>query len=421
MSWGNGIESLESRRLMAVSVGTNLLVNGDAEASAAAANATTIAAPSGWTIGSETNRTPGFTAVQYGIPTFPPLTSPGPAARGTNFFAGGPNDTDSIAFQTIDLKTVATDIDAGRLSAELSGWVGGFAAEGDHMILSMSFLDKNGDVLPSGGKVSAGTATAADRGNVTGFLFRSTMYSRIPASTRSIRVEMQTVRQNGTYNDSYADNVALKLKSTLATKGRIAGRAIDDFDGDGRLDSGESGLRKIKVFLDKDNDGKLDSGETSVTTDSKGRYTFENLGKGNYVVRSIVPSGYRSITRNPQTLTVSAGFTTSSNLLMSQTVLITGVAYIDHNDNHKRDRGDDVVENYELFLDFNDNDQLDAFEPKSTTNSKGVYRFVVPFGTYVIKALSGFRGTTAVLDGNELLVKVPRGIIKTLDYERFPE
>jgi hypothetical protein len=415
------VESLESRRLMAVSMGKNLLINGDAEASAGAANATTISAPSGWIIGSETNRKPGFSAVQYGVPTFPPLTSPGPGARGANFFAGGPNDSDSGAFQDIDLNSAATDIAAGRLSVELSGWLGGFAAEGDHMILSMSFLDKNGKVLTSGGTVSAGTATASDRGNVTGLLFRTTGYVLIPAATRSIRVILQSVRQNGTYNDSYADNVALKLKSTLASKGRIAGRVINDLDGDGRLDSGEPGLKKVKVFLDKDGDGKLDKGETSLTVDSKGRYAFESLAGGNYKVATVVPSGFRSITRNPQPVTVTAGLTSNSNALLSQTVLITGVAYVDFNDNNRRDSGDALQQDFPLFLDFNDNDQLDSFEPTSTTSAKGVYRFVVPFGKYLLKGLTGRTTSEAIPDGNVLSISVPRGIIKTLDWQRFPE
>src|SRR5271166_4449209 len=71
--------------------GTNLIVNGNAEAGTGSASGNDIESVPGWsTVGN-------FTVVQYGAAGFPSSTSPGPANRGSNFFAGGPNNAGSSA------------------------------------------------------------------------------------------------------------------------------------------------------------------------------------------------------------------------------------------------------------------------------------------------------------------------------------
>lgn len=401
------LESLESRTLMAVALGANLLVNGDAEAGPASSTGDSVSSIPGWI---DLSGTPLGTVVPYGASGFISESAPGPGKRGENFFAGGKNESASLV-QTVDVSSVAADIDAGRIKMNFSGWVGGFGNETDAVAVSFYFNPVN---VASLGPVQP------ERNGVTRLDF-VTLSETIPARTRTITIRLDFNRDVGTNNDGYADNLTLKLTSTLAGKGRIAGTAKKDLDGDGKVDSGEGNFKGAKVFIDKDKDGKLDSGESSVTSDSKGKYAFENLAPGKYVVRTILPSTYRATTTNPQSLSVSAGLTTSSEILLSQTSVITGAAWNDDNDNDRRDSSDSVFKSVYFFLDFNDNDVLDSFEPQARTSDKGVYKFVVPHGRYLLKPLDlTLPEPAAWPEAPVLSVSTSKGQIKSIDYKVPP-
>ena len=97
--------------------GTNLVVNGNAEAGPGAPSNSGVMKPPGWTTTGE------FTAVKYGASGgFPDMTSPGPSDRGANFFAGG-NVPVSTATQTISLAAGAADIDKGTVTYVFSAWL----------------------------------------------------------------------------------------------------------------------------------------------------------------------------------------------------------------------------------------------------------------------------------------------------------
>jgi hypothetical protein len=70
----------------------------------------------------------------------------------------------------------------------------------------------------------------------------------------------------------------------------ISGRAFVDANGNGRLDQGESGRRRVLVYIDADNDGVLDAGERVARSGRGGRYSFA-LPSGRYIVRQVPPSG----------------------------------------------------------------------------------------------------------------------------------
>lgn len=334
MSTGHLIESLEARKLFAISLGTNLLVNGGAEDGPASSSGDQVNNILAWDAPPQEL---SGTVIPYGAAGFIAASDPGPSNRGKNFFGGGRNLTSAL-IQTIDLSDLASEIDAGRIKYNFAGWFGGFGTEGDVASPTLFFNPSTLNVL---------APAPVDREGVTK-LSLVTMAGNVPPKTRSVTVRIGFARVIGNNSDGYADNLSFELSSTQGSKGRIAGRVINDTDADGRLDDGEVGIKGVRLFLDKDNDGKLDTGETFVSADSKGRYAFEGLSAGSYKVRTVLPSGFRSITTNPQTLKVSAGLTTSSNMLLSQQVLITGVAFIDNNFNHKRDTGDDVRENFPL-------------------------------------------------------------------------
>jgi hypothetical protein len=200
-------EVLEDRSLPSGLFGTNLILNGDAESGSGSASGNDVLTNiPGWT------PTGNFTVVQYGAPSFPSATSPGPLARGQNFFAGGPDNSSSSASQVIDLSPGASSIDAGGVTCSLSGYLGGYASQEDNAVLTATFQDVHGSRL---GTASIGPVTAADRGDTTGLLARSTS-STVPVGTRRVDLVLQMTRTDGSYNDGYADDLSLVLNQANA-------------------------------------------------------------------------------------------------------------------------------------------------------------------------------------------------------------
>lgn len=182
--------------------GANLIINGDAEAGAGSGDGNPPGPLPGW------RTLHNLLAVKYGASGgFPEPTSPGPVDRGQNFFAGGPGAQSSSASQVIDVSAEATRIDAGDLTARLSGHLGGFSSQGDSATLLATFKQADGTVL---GSVSIGPVTATERDSVTGLLARSAA-QLIPAGTRRIDVELNATFVDGSFNDGYADNLSLVL------------------------------------------------------------------------------------------------------------------------------------------------------------------------------------------------------------------
>ncbi len=96
----------------AVTYGTNLLVNGDAEAGPASTTGAPVAVVLRWTVSS------AFTVVPYGPADGFPTSLQGPPAGGKKLFAGG-NALTSTASQDIDVSANATDIDGGEVVLRL--------------------------------------------------------------------------------------------------------------------------------------------------------------------------------------------------------------------------------------------------------------------------------------------------------------
>ena len=185
-------------------LGRNLVVNGDAEASAGSPTGAHVGAP-GWATSGE------FTVVPYnaagGFPSVP--TDTVPANHGANFFAGG-NVQVSIGSQDINLAPAAGSIDAGRVRFLLSADLGGFASQEDNATVYIQFLDgASHKIAPS---FTIGPVTAAQRGKKTGLL-PVNQAGVVPANARTafVLVTMTRVSNVGPYNDGYADNVSLVL------------------------------------------------------------------------------------------------------------------------------------------------------------------------------------------------------------------
>ena len=183
-------------------LGANLIQNGDAEAGPAVNSDQKIAFDvPGW------SRTGQFDVEQYNASgQFSPF-APGPPNRGRNYFTGGPNSALSTGYQDIDVSSAASVIDGGTVQYNLSGWLGGNGGDHDNAVLLTQFDDWNGNVL---GSAKIGPVTADDRSGRTGLLQRSQTGS-VPSGTRQIHVVLTMTRQDGSYDDGYADSLSLSL------------------------------------------------------------------------------------------------------------------------------------------------------------------------------------------------------------------
>ena len=182
----------------------NLLVNPGAEAGPGAADSVAQPAVPGWTVEST------FTAVQYGAPSFPTVADAGALGGGVNFFAGGPGGATSAATQIVDVSGAAAEIDAGKVGATLSALLGGYLGQTDHAAVTATFLNSAG--APGGGAIALPTVTSTDRNLTTGLIAR-TASGALPAGTRQISVRIDAIRDEGSYNDAYIDNVSLVVGS----------------------------------------------------------------------------------------------------------------------------------------------------------------------------------------------------------------
>jgi protocatechuate 3,4-dioxygenase beta subunit len=186
---------------------------------------------------------------------------------------------------------------------------------------------------------------------------------------------------------------------SIAPTNPISGRAFNDLNNNGTLDSGEPGLPGVTIFLDANNNGMLDNGEPSTLTDANGNYSFANLPVGTYGVRELVPLTYVTTTANFSVITLSSGSSYPAvNFGNFGGNRISGRAFTDLNYNGVLDAEEPGLPGVTIFLDANGNFQLDAGEVSSTTDSNGNYSFTnLPAGTYRVRAVTptGFFRTTS--------------------------
>lgn len=170
--------------------GQNLVVNGDAEAGM-----------SGW------SGYPDYSMVQsvnYGSNWVLP-TQPGPVDRGASMFAG--LGQYAVAYQSLAFSTSVTQ----NISYSLSGWLGGWANQGDNALFYVQFLDAYDNEIASS---AIGPVTPEDRNNETGLYYRESG-GFVPAGTSKLSFWLSMERLVAGDNDGYADNLSFILQAPV--------------------------------------------------------------------------------------------------------------------------------------------------------------------------------------------------------------
>jgi protocatechuate 3,4-dioxygenase beta subunit len=163
--------------------------------------------------------------------------------------------------------------------------------------------------------------------------------------------------------------------------GSITGHVFIDNNGNGILDQGDVPQSRVPVYLDANGNGKLDRGERSTLTGPTGAYSFTNLKAGTYTLREVLPAGWMQtqpaagsysvvITSG---LAVTADFANFKNSSLSGQVLTTtGVP----------------LPGVTVYLDANNNGQLDSGERSLVVGSQGTFSFTgLRPGTYIVREI----------------------------------
>ena len=96
-------------------------------------------------------------------------------------------------------------------------------------------------------------------------------------------------------------NIDFGNQPVSAQLGSIHGQKWLDRNGNGQLEAGEPRLPGVRIYIDLNNNGRPDRNEPRTVTrrdnprtdfNEGGRYRFDNLVAGEYVVREIVPNGF---------------------------------------------------------------------------------------------------------------------------------
>ena len=192
----------------ATPLGANLIVNPGAE-NGSGANVLTgeIVVPTGWTT------TSNFTAAVYASAPSPDFVLDRDDAAliggGNNYFAGGPINPLSTASQIISFDDLAADVDAGRLSFLLTGYLGGYSGQNDAITIGATFLDGTNAVLLASllGPVNSVTVSVIPS-------CCSPLRADLRSRRRAIRSSISLAHASRVAsNDSYADNLSLLFQS----------------------------------------------------------------------------------------------------------------------------------------------------------------------------------------------------------------
>ncbi len=183
--------------------------------------------------------------------------------------------------------------------------------------------------------------------------------------------------------------------------GSIGDFVWDDQDGDGNQDAGEPGIQNVTLVLydDANGNGVIDGGDTqiaSTTTDADGRYLFDDLPPGDYIVDvtddNNVATGLLTTPPEPRAVTLAVGqdFLDADFGYNEPDGEIGDFVWNDLDGDGIQDGGEPGIENVtlELYRDTNGNGSVDSGETllaTTSTDDAGAYLFEgLEPGDYVV-------------------------------------
>jgi hypothetical protein len=127
--------------------------------------------------------------------------------------------TDASAFQRVDVAPWSAEIDTDRATAHLGGWMRNYGSS-DRPEFEIALIHENGTELARSKRLSSATGTWTE--------MQSSL--AIPVGTRSIDFVLYGTRNAGSDNDSYFDDLSLRLLIEANGSGDDDDSAGDDDD-----------------------------------------------------------------------------------------------------------------------------------------------------------------------------------------------
>jgi hypothetical protein len=165
------------------------------------------------------------------------------------------------------------------------------------------------------------------------------------------------------------------------------------------------------VYIDSNRNGKLDPGEPRTATAADGSYHFSNLAAGHYLIRTLLPAGWRSSGNNSYDLAVGPGQNRGDkDFAETQLALISGDVFSDPSTPRPSSgqaprpgsgqAGSGQVRTgltgWTVYLDANNDGKLDNGEVSFATGTDGKFSFNVKAGKYTLRIVQkkGFTHTS---------------------------
>ena len=199
---------------------------------------------------------------------------------------------------------------------------------------------------------------------------------------------------------------------TAPTASSIQGSKWNDLDEDGVWDNNEPGLEGWTIYFDDNNNGELDSGERSVVTDADGNYRFNSVTPGTYTVAEVLQPGWTQTYPSSGTYTLEVEEDEAIENIDFGNVLsspgsIEGVKWNDLDEDGVRDNNEPGLEGWTIYLDANNNGELDSGEQSTVTDANGEYSFANllpgPYTVAEVQQAGWFQTYPAVGSGGSVL------------------
>lgn len=249
--------------------------------------------------------------------------------------------------------------------------------------LALALTDTNGDTNLDLLLTYAQTVTIR-LGNGSG-TFSPTATVTLPVGT-----EPQSLFLYDLDNDGHEDILTINQAS------KSVSRYFGDGVGGYSFNRMDSGLPNWTIYIDENGNNQLDASERFSITNASGSYTFSQLITGTYEVREVLQPGW--VQTSPTTpLTIANGLILNNFIGNYELNVISGTVYDDQNQNRVRDVGEPAQVGWDVFIDDNDNQNVDDGEIFTTTNSLGQYFFPdLPAKTYFLRISlnGGWKATT---------------------------
>jgi hypothetical protein len=161
-----------------------------------------------------------------------------------------------------------------------------------------------------------------------------------------------------------------------ALPGSISGFKWNDLDGDGVKEAGEPGLEDWIIFIDSNTNGMLDEGERWAETEFNGEYSFSDVPVGSYTLAEEQHLNWQA-TLTPGVVVVGPAQHVQ-NVNFGNKALpgsIRGQKWNDLDGDGVRDEGEPGLAGWTIFIDLNNNGELNINEQSTVTDENGNYEF----------------------------------------------